>query len=296
MLRQVIEAPPWSVRYVSPPPLTLHAMLRGTGWIIPDDSTPIRLGSGDIVLARGPGPHTVADAPETAPLVLIHGAGDCSTPHGTPVPEPVPLAPRTYGETCAAPMMMFTGFYPTVTQTAHRLLCALPQVVHLPAADNPRALLAVAVDEIVVDEPGQQVVLDRMLDLLLIRTLRTWFTRPGANSPGWYRALGDKTVGPALHALHERPELPWTVAELAATAGVSRAALARRFTTLVGEPPLTYLTGRRMSLAADLLHDPTTPITTVGQRVGYTDAFAFSTAFKRHHGMPPSAYRATLRS
>ena len=112
-------------------------------------------------------------------------------------------------------------------------------------------------DEIVKDEPGQEAVLDRLLDLLLIAVA----ARPGSpartpSAPGWYRAYGDPVVGRALRLLHHNPAHPWTVAELAAATGVSRAALARRFNELVGEPPMAFLTGWRIALAADLLREP----------------------------------------
>ncbi len=111
-------------------------------------------------------------------------------------------------------------------------------------------LLAAEVER---DEPGQQVVLDRLPDLALIATLRAWFARPAADPPGWYRAHGDPLVGRALRAIHREPARPWTVAALAARTGVSRAALARRFTALVGQPPMTYVTHWRLDLAAEAL-------------------------------------------
>ena len=120
--------------------------------------------------------------------------------------------------------------------------------------DSP--LIGLLADEIVKDEPGQEAVLDRLLDLLLIAVLRAWFARPEAERPGWYRAYADPIVGPALRALHDDPAHPWTVEELAHGAGVSRAALARRFNDLVGEPPMSFLTGWRIALAADLLLEP----------------------------------------
>ena len=130
-------------------------------------------------------------------------------------------------------------------------------------------------------------MLDRLLDLLLIAVLRAWFARPEAEAPGWYRAHADPIVGPALRALHHDPAHPWTVAELADRAGVSRAALARRFNDLVGEPPMSFLTGWRIALAADLLREPGATVGSVADRVGYGSAFALSTAFKRLRGISP---------
>jgi AraC-like DNA-binding protein len=94
-----------------------------------------------------------------------------------------------------------------------------------------------------------------------------------------------------LRLLHEDPARRWTVAELAAAAGVSRATFAARFSALVGEPPLGYLTTWRMTLAADLLRDAEATVAAVAREVGYTDAFAFSAAFKRVRGVSPSVWR-----
>ena len=135
-------------------------------------------------------------------------------------------------------------------------------------------------------------MLDRLLDLLLIAALRVWFARPDADAPGWYRASADPVVGPALRLLHESPAEPWSVGSLAAQVGVSRAALARRFTDLVGEAPMTFLTGWRLALAADLLREPEATVGSVARQVGYGSAFALSAAFKRVRGISPAAHRA----
>jgi AraC-like DNA-binding protein len=136
-------------------------------------------------------------------------------------------------------------------------------------------------------------VLDRVLDLLLIAALRTWMARPGAQAPGWYRAQSDPVVGPAVRLLHDHPERAWTLDSLAAAVGVSRSGLARRFTELVGEPPMAFLTGWRMTLAADLLREPGATVDAVARRVGYGSGFALSTAFKRVRGVTPQQYRRT---
>nr|CEL13722.1 Transcriptional regulator, AraC family [Kibdelosporangium sp. MJ126-NF4] len=152
--------------------------------------------------------------------------------------------------------------------------------------------LELIVPETCPEQPGQQVVLDRLLDLLLVCTLRAWFDRAESDPPAWYRALGDPVIGPVLRAMHTDPGGPWTADSLASVANVSRSAFARRFTELVGEPPLAYLTDWRMTLAADLLRRESAPVAAVASRVGYADGFAFSSAFKRVRGVSPSAYRA----
>jgi AraC-like DNA-binding protein len=155
--------------------------------------------------------------------------------------------------------------------------------------DSP--LVSLLAGEVVKEEPGQQAVLDRLLDLLLVTALRVWFARPDAQPPPWYRAHGDPVIGRALRLAQNDPARPWTVARLAAAVGVSRAAFARRFHDLVGEPPMTFLANWRMALAADLLREPGAVVGAVARQVGYSSPFTFSTAFKRTYGVAPRAYR-----
>jgi AraC-like DNA-binding protein len=130
---------------------------------------------------------------------------------------------------------------------------------------------------------------------VLVLALRAWCARPESTLPAWYKALTDPAIGDALRLLHEDPAHRWTVAALAAEVGMSRAAFAARFTTMVGEPPLTYLTAWRMTLAADLLRDTEATVAAVAREVGYEDAFAFSVAFKRARDVSPSVWRRQER-
>ena len=156
--------------------------------------------------------------------------------------------------------------------------------------DGVTALLA---DELARPGPGEQTVLDRALDLLLVLGLRAYFTRPGAGVPGWYAALDDPAAGPAVRAIHADPRHAWTVAELAALGNLSRAAFAKRFGEVVGEPPMAYLTGWRMALAAQALTERGATIAQAAAEAGYTNAFAFAAAFRRHYGEPPGRFRAS---
>ena len=145
------------------------------------------------------------------------------------------------------------------------------------------------------DGPGQEAYLDRLLDLLLIAVLRTWFDRE-ENAPPWWHAEQDPVVGQALRLIYNNPAHPWTVANLAAAVGSSRAVFARRFTELVGEPPIAFLTGWRLALAADLLRSSKVTIAAVAKQVGYGTPFALSSAFKRAYGVSPNTHRVTART
>jgi AraC-like DNA-binding protein len=190
---------------------------------------------------------------------------------------------------------MLRGAYDLRGDVGRRLLDMLPPLAVVPAGARTQATLDLLATEIARDEPGQDAVLHRLLDLVLVLALRAWCARPEAALPAWHRALADPAIGDALRLLHENPARRWTVAALAAEVGMSRAAFAARFTSLVGQPPLTYLTDWRMTVGADLLHDTEATIATVAHAVGYEDAFAFSVAFKRARGISPSVWRRQVR-
>ncbi|OLZ67462.1 AraC family transcriptional regulator [Streptomyces sp. IMTB 2501] len=292
MIRACFD-PPWAVRVEDEAPLTVMLMARGTAWITPDgDGVPVRLGLGDLAIARGPDAYTCGGEPDTVPQALILPGGECRYPDGTSLNGSMDLGLRTWGDRPDAATVMLIGTYLMRGEIHGRLLDALPPLLTLPAAVWDCPLTPLLAEEIVRDEPGQEVVLDRLLDLLLISALRVWFSRPESAAPAWYRALGDPVVGRALRLLQDDPAHPWTVAALAAKAGVSRAALARRFTGLVGEPPMSYLTGWRLALAADRLRDTDLTLDTIARHVGYGSAFALSTAFKRVYGVSPQEHRA----
>jgi len=291
LLRSSME-PPWSLRIQDEAPLTLVAVVRGEAWILPDDGTAVRLDRGDVAVIRGPDPYTVADDPGTPPQAIILPGQRCTTPEGQELKLMTDLGVRAWGNNPDGTTVMLTGTYLLDGEVSQRLLRALPPLLVLRESDWDSPLIPLLADEIVKDEPGQEAVLDRLLDLLLIAVLRAWFARPDAETPAWYRAYGDPVVGRALRLIHHNPAHPWTVAELASATNVSRASLARRFNDLVGEPPMSFLTGWRIALAADLLREPGATIGAVASQVGYGSPFALSTAFKRLRGVSPQQHRA----
>lgn len=203
---------------------------------------------------------------------------------------------RSWGNSANGAAVMLTGTYQLHSEVSRRLLHALPTVLVLRDSEWNCPVVELLAEEIAKDQPGQEAVLDRLLDLLLISLLRAWFARPEANAPTWYRAHGDPIVGHALRLMHHNPAHPWTIAELARESGASRAAFARQFHDLVGEPPMTFLTGWRIALAADLLREPGATVASVAAQVGYSSPFALSTAFKRLRGITPQQHRATPRA
>ena len=294
LLRSVMD-PPWSLRIQDQAPLTVVAMVRGTAWVMFDGAHPQPVHPGDVAVIRGPQPYTVADTPATAPQVIIHPGQVCTTLDGRSVAAAMDQGVRTWGNSADGATVVLTGTYQADGEISRRLLDALPQLIVLRDGEWHCPVIPLLAEEIGKDDVGQEAVLDRLLDLLVVAVLRAWFARPEANAPAWYAAHTDPVVGRALRLLHNNPAHPWTVGNLAGDVGVSRAALARRFTGLVGEPPMTFLTGWRLALASDLLLEPGATVGAVARKVGYGSPFTFSTAFKRLYGISPQAHRNATR-
>lgn len=286
VFRRAIVQPPWALRMSSDASLTLATTLHSPAWIVPDQREPVRLEAGDIAVIRGDVPYAVADDPATAPSAVVTEADYCSASEGVEH-----AAARTCGTPADGSAVLLSGAFERQGELSGQLLRALPAVLVVPAGKRPFPSPDQIAEEIARDRPGQQLVLDRLMDLMLVSALRSWFDDPDADAPAWCRALDDPVVGAALRLLHDTPAHPWTVAELAAGVGVSRAALARRFTALVGEPPMAYLTGWRIALAADLLRKTDQTVHSIAGKVGYASAFALSVAFKRLRGTRPSDHR-----
>ncbi|MGX7678142.1 AraC family transcriptional regulator [Jatrophihabitans sp. DSM 45814] len=286
VVRSLLDAP-WSLRIEDGAPLTVMAVVRGSAWVWSDSVASVELAAGDVAIARGPRPYLVADNPRTPMQVVIHPGQICTTPDGIEVPPIGTWGVRTWGNSPTGATELITGTYLHENEASQRLLAALPEIAILRAGAWDDQLVAYLTEQSGRDEAGQEAVLDRLLDLLLIAALRAWFARPEAETPGWYRAQSDPAVGTAIRLMESDPAGNWTVANLASAAGMSRAGLARRFTHLVGEPPMTYLTTLRLGLAADLLREPRATVTSVARRVGYSSPYAFSAAFKRNRGISP---------
>ncbi|MFC9602511.1 AraC family transcriptional regulator [Streptomyces niveus] len=300
-------SPPWALHFVDGAPLTLCTVIDGAGWLVPEGRPPEWLRARETIVVRGPGTFTFVDEVGTTAEPIACGE-DCATPeqggtrHRLGWHDPGGDAGGGCGDGGNGPGVgrgattLIVGAYPVRGEISRRLLDALPVILRADDGGAGDAVLDHLAAEVAVDTPGQQVVLDRLLDWMLVCTLREWFDRPGGERPAWWAAQRDPVVGDALRLLHAEPAAPWTVAALAERTGVSRSTLAKRFAELVGEPPLTYLTRWRMTLAADLLverEDAT--VADVARTVGYSDPFGFSVAFKRVRGANPTEFRGSHR-
>ncbi|MEU6009703.1 AraC family transcriptional regulator [Streptomyces sp. NPDC047453] len=292
LLKSVFN-PPWALRIEDRAPISLVTMVHGEAWVRPDRAEPVRLRPGDVAVMRGPDPYVVSDALDTAVQITVGPDQRCNTPAGEDVTETMALGMRTWGDALGeGSAVMLSGTYLAPSEIGRRLLRTLPAAVVRPAGEGNDPLIGLLAEEMARDEPGQELVLDRLLDLLLVNVLRGWLADPDSRAPAWYRAQSDPVVGPALRLLHDSPAHSWTVESIARKVGFSRAQLARRFTAVVGEPPMAYLADWRLALAADLLREPDTTVAMVARQVGYSSGFALSSAFKRVRGLSPQEYRA----
>src|ERR1700728_1313747 len=275
---RTVVMPPWGLRLGGSIQLAVHAVTRGKAWLWLDDpADAVELRPGEISLVRGGSAHHIAHEPgacclEPDEFRAKHRQAAADTDHGATV--------------------FLCGAYQFSGDVATGLLEALPRTLTLsPAIDEPlREVIMLVSRELTNVEPGQQTVLDRLLDVLLMLALRSDF-RPTLTAPRWSRASGDPRLPAALQAMHEAAGHPWTVPELAAISGLSRAAFARVFRDALGQAPLQYLTEWRVTLARDHLRVGELSLASIAATVGYGSPYAFAAAFRRHHGIAPGTWR-----
>jgi len=176
------------------------------------------------------------------------------------------------------------------------LVDSLPAVLrfdarHGSAAAWMRSSFEFAADEIAADRVGSDSVLAKLSELLFVEALRHYVEELPKQGAGWLTGLKDPFVSRALSLLHGHVARDWTVEDLARDVGLSRSALADRFTRLIGEPPMRYLARWRIQVAAQQLRNSDTPLARIAEQVGYDSEAAFNRAFKRSFGVPPATWR-----
>ena len=272
---------PWGLQF-QPGPAHFYFIETGQVLVTPAGERPTRVNQGDLVLLPLGKGHVITDALgspaeniglvaaehfDRDELVLRHG-GD------GPVSQ------------------LVGGFFSFEGSQLPAVMSALPALIHIPRGDagTPPWLAAISrflVAEARQPDPGSSLMISRLIDLLVIRTLRSWAAIE-ANHMGWLGGLGEERIGRVLNAMHADPFRRWTVQSLAEIARMSRSIFAERFATAVGEPPLRYLSRWRLTIAADLLRSGGLKVTEAAYRCGYASDAAFSRAFKAHFGYAPS--------
>lgn len=274
--KQVDGAGRWRIHREGTGEPFYSAVLDGACRVILDGQPPMLLEAGDFVLLPAMRDLVVESAEAPAPGLVTH---------------PVEIGEgrfRVGDRSGPAEMRMRIGHCAFGSPDAALLVPLLPRVVLVQGDPRLATLMQLVGDETRAHRPARELVLERLLEVLLIEALRDGTGTPSA--PGLARGLADGRLAAALRALHARPDYPWTVAELAAEAALSRSAFFARFNRTVGLPPMEYLLTWRMALAKRLLRQPELGLDQVAKRVGYGSASAFSVAFARHTGLPPARY------
>lgn len=277
---------PWGMRIEDEASLTLVLVTRGSAVL---DGVTIH--AGDVALVRGPGPYLVTDAAGSVPSIVIGAGQVCTTADGVDLQESFAHGVRRWGNSLAPDTVLIVGAYEHDGAVGRLVTLSLPRVLVAPRTPAVKAVSSLLRQEVGNTGLGQQAILDRLLDTLVVTALREWLTAYGDTLDSTWLNTTDTVAVGGLRAMHAEPAAPWTVAALADRVHVSRATFAARFHHAVGASPMAYLSRWRLTLAAEHLADESLTVANVAQRVGYDNPFAFSAAFKRHHGVSPSEFR-----
>ena len=268
--------------------LWFHVVTAGEAWLTTLDGEARVLGPGDIAL-------------------VTRGAGhDLSSGPGVPTVDVVTIEHQMISERYEVMHLGGGGAHSQVICAAVRfdhpvarnLVHALPEVMLMQTASAPglermRGTLSLMAAEARALSPGGEEVITRLADILVIQAIRAWIeTDPGGRT-GWLGALQDPQIGEAIALIHREPARDWTVAGLADATAMSRSAFAARFTALVGEPAMAYVTRWRMYVAVGILREEQATVGELAARLGYRSEAAFARAFKRVIGLPPGVVRGT---
>ncbi|MFE6286066.1 AraC family transcriptional regulator [Streptomyces sp. NPDC057877] len=278
---------PWGVEVPELSELmAFQVVTAGRCWLETDAAEPYLLQQGSLTLIPHGTPHRLRSSPQAAtePLfqipveqisdryeIMRHGGGG-------------EVTQITYG------VVRFDHV------AAHRLLAQLPPVLHIETWDEDvsgwlHSTLRLIAREARALRPGGETVITRLADVLVIQAIRSWLDSAPEARQGWLAALRDEHIGRALASIHRAPEREWSVSSLAGEAGMSRSAFSARFTELVGEPVMRYLTRWRMQLARTHLQQTAEPLPAVARRFGYQSEAAFCRAFRRAFAVSPGSLR-----
>jgi AraC-like DNA-binding protein len=268
----------WGVRYRSYDAPGFTVVLTGEAWVTLGDREPLRIAEGDFLLLP------------TTPAFSL-----CSEP-GVPCIPAEPLAEAVrHGEQEGLPdFAALGGSFSIESVNAPLLLALLPGHIHISAsvghATRFGRLIELLSEECNANYPGKELIIQRLLETLLVEALRWDTFGENAASAGLLNGLRDPAIARVLRAIHENARARWTVASLAAIAGMSRSAFAPRFHKIVGCAPIEYLARWRVAIAKDALQSGAKSLDTIADEIGYESASAFSTAFSKRLGCAPGRF------
>ncbi len=255
---------PWSMEFEDTSSASFHLVRRGECWVMSGERTEC-LGPGDLVFIEPGRDHVLASHPpnrqpppgETRTLLLC---GYCS-----------------FAEETGTPLL---DIFPSLTIVREEEILKHPWL---------KSTLDQLSSEYMFQQPGAELVVNKLTEVVLVELIRINFGR--GDKSRFIRALSDKQISRALQHLHSNPNIAWTLEKIAVDVGMSRAAFAKRFKDLVGQPMFEYLTILRIQRAKELLKETKLPLYEVASRVGYESDLAFTKTFKKHTGTTPTRFR-----
>lgn len=277
--------PPWRYDFAVSRDSMFHVVRSGSAYLLVEgEPKAIRLEDGDLILFPTGHPHSLYDHPASPLTRLVHLDYNPQRGHHVVNHE---------GE--GAPLLLLCGAFHFDYPNNFPLLHRLPRLIHIRGSQGrvDQAfvdLLQIIARESASKQPAAEVMLRRLTELLFIQVIRLWIIQEAKAPTGWAKALQDQPISTALGLIHQSPDYHWTVKDLAEASALSRSAFSTRFTELVGEPPMTYLTRWRMLRASRLLKNEV-KMQTIAEKLGYESEAAFRKAFKREMGIPPAQYR-----
>jgi AraC-like DNA-binding protein len=269
--RVIRQSGSWGLRFPAFAGTGFHVVTRGTCWLVTEHEAPVALSPGDVVLTLSGAAHGLTAVPaaldDLPPVVM-----------GPFPPEPGPFDVEFV---CAA-YRLAHGRVPQYLRALPDLITVTPDPERHPGM---RALIDLLRADVSGTRMGSGAALPALLDLVLVHALRQWHEAAGLPE------TDDPAIATVLREIHRYPQEQWTVGRLSEIAGMPRAVFTRRFTRAVGRPPMSYLLSSRLQRGAELLRQTDAPLATIARRVGYSTEFAFSSAFRREYGVPPSRFR-----
>ena len=273
----------WGVRYSEFGQPSFCAVLEGSCRLAVEGADPVVLQAGDFVLLPATPSFTMSGFEPVKPVLLdpkVTAAATGEIRHGRRGGRP--------------DVRLLGGYFVFDSPDAPLLVSLLPALLHVRGVERLSLLVKLVGEESIERRSGRDLVLARLVELLLIEALRS---KPDDDTPpGLLRGLADMRLAAAIRHIHGDPARSWTVAQLAKKVALSRSAFFDRFSRAVGLPPMEYLLAWRMAVAKNLLRHDDIGLAEVAERVGYSSASTFSTAFSRHVGQSPGRYARTLVS
>ncbi len=276
---------PWGLSLPKSSWAPFHFLESGSCWLLRDGGKRVRLDAGDVVVLFNCQGHRLCDVPSTRPepldRVLRYKSGQGTV---------------SFGGGGALTRLICGKFALDEREGPPGSLRHLPELLHVRRDSWQQfasfsAALRLLANEVRSQQPGSELAARFLTEVLLIQVLRVLVNGHDATAKGWLQGIRDPPIAAALAAIHTKPEHPWSLESLAVTAGLSRSVFASRFRERIGQTPMAYVGECRLRLASRWLEETDLSVSEVFQRLGYASAAAFSRAFKRKYGLPPSAYR-----